>query len=145
MNPSKSHSSSPRSAAALRRASLLVALLVPLAATAADTSAADQLARWNAQAAKPGQADVGRQFFQARQGRDWSCASCHGMPPTSQGRHESTGKPIAPLAPAFNPRGFTDSAKVDKWFRRNCNDVAGRECSAQEKADVLAYLLSLKP
>ena len=41
--------------------------------------------------------------------------------------------------------GFSDPAKVEKWFRRNCNDVAGRECTAGEKADVLAWLISLKP
>ena len=44
-----------------------------------------------------------------------------------------------------HPRAFTDSAKVDKWFRRNCKDVLQRECAPGEKADVLAYLLSLKP
>ncbi|WP_299509996.1 DUF1924 domain-containing protein, partial [uncultured Limnohabitans sp.] len=27
----------------------------------------------------------------------------------------------------------------------NCKDVLSRECSAQEKADVLAYLIKLKP
>jgi hypothetical protein len=48
-------------------------------------------------------------------------------------------------APAFNPKSFTDAAKTEKWFRRNCNDVVGRECSAAEKADVLAWLMSLKP
>ncbi len=48
------------------------------------------------------------------------------------------------MAPAANPRVFTDTAKVDKWFRRNCNDVAQRECTAQEKADVLAFLIGLK-
>ena len=37
----------------------------------------------------------------------------------------------------------TDSARVDKWFRRNCKDVLARECSAAEKADVLAYLIGL--
>ncbi len=67
------------------------------------------------------------------------------QPPTTRGQHASTGKPIAPLAPAFNREAFTDTAKVDKWFRRNCKDVLSRECSAGEKADVLAYLLSLKP
>ena len=51
------------------------------------------------------------------------------------------GKTITPLAPAFNPERFTDQAKVDKWFRRNCNDVLSRECTAVEKADVLAWLL----
>jgi len=115
------------------------------AAQAADTSPADQLVRFNAQAARPGQPDAGRAFFQARHGGEWSCASCHGMPPSGQGKHAGTGKTIAPLAPAFNPNAFTDTAKVDKWLRRNCNDVASRECSAQEKADLLVYLVGVKP
>ena len=37
-----------------------------------------------------------------------------------------------------------DRCRVEKWFRRNCNDVVGRECTAAEKADVLAWLLTLK-
>jgi hypothetical protein len=65
--------------------------------------------------------------------------------PTSPGRHAATGKPIQPLAPAFNPARFTDPAKVEKWFRRNCNDVVGRECSAAEKADAVTWLMTLKP
>jgi uncharacterized membrane protein len=87
----------------------------------------------------------GQQFFTSRHGREWSCSSCHGAPPTQTGTHAATGKQIAPLAPAFNPQRFTDAAKVDKWFRRNCNDVVGRECTAGEKADLLAWLTALKP
>jgi hypothetical protein len=34
---------------------------------------------------------------------------------------------------------------VGKWFGRNCRDVLGRACTAQEQGDVLAYLLTLKP
>ena len=56
----------------------------------------------------------------------------------------STDKAIEPLAPAVNPKRFTDSAKVEKWFRRNCKDVLARECSAGEKADVLAWLITLR-
>ncbi len=115
------------------------------AVQAADTSAQQQLAQWSAQAGSPGQAERGRTFFTSRHGGEWSCSSCHGSPPTQAGKHASTGKPIDPLAPAANPRAFTDSAKVDKWFRRNCKDVLQRECAPGEKADVLAYLLSLKP
>jgi len=85
----------------------------------------------------------GQQFFTTRQGREWSCSSCHGTVPTLPGRHASTGKPIAPLAPAANPERFTDAAKTEKWFRRNCNDVLGRECSAAEKADVIGWLRTL--
>ncbi|MBO9649464.1 MAG: DUF1924 domain-containing protein [Variovorax sp.] len=87
----------------------------------------------------------GQSMFNSRHGRDWSCASCHGAVPSAPGRHAATGKPIAPLAPAFNPARFTDAAKADKWFHRNCNDVVGRECSAAEKADVLSWLIQLKP
>ncbi|TNF60740.1 MAG: DUF1924 domain-containing protein [Burkholderiales bacterium] len=113
-------------------------------AWAGDTTPAQQLARWSAEAGAPASASRGQAFFTARHGGEWSCASCHGQPPTADGKHANTGKVIAPLAPAFNARAFTDSAKVDKWFRRNCKDVLARECSAAEKADVLAYLSSLK-
>lgn len=83
----------------------------------------------------------GEAFFGARHGGEWSCASCHGSPPTAQGKHAKTGKAIAPLAPVAGSERFTDSAKAEKWFRRNCNDVLSRPCTAQEKGDVLAYLL----
>ena len=124
---------------------MLAAASGPLAARAADTSAAAQLAHWQAQAGTPASVERGKIFFTSKHGGDLSCASCHGAPPTSQSRHASTGKVIDALAPAFNPARFTDTAKVDKWFRRNCKDVLSRECSAAEKADVLAYLASLKP
>lgn len=133
--------------ARLQAAALCIGVLVLHfdAAWAADTSAARQLEHWSNQAGVPGQPDRGRAFFTARHGGEWSCASCHGNPPTTAGQHAGTGKAIDPLAPAFNAQAFTDSAKVDKWFRRNCKDVARRECSAGEKADVLAYLMSLRP
>lgn len=85
----------------------------------------------------------GQQFFGSTHGNDWSCASCHTTSPVSTGKHAKTGKEIAPLAPAANPQRFADAAKVEKWFNRNCNDVLGRVCTAQEKGDVLAYLMSL--
>lgn len=113
-------------------------------AHAADTTIAQQLAHWSAQAGRPGDAGRGQGFFNAKHGGEWACASCHGMPPTGPGKHANTGKTIAPLAPAFNPKAFTDTARVEKWFRRNCKDVLSRECSASEKADVLAYLNGLK-
>lgn len=112
-------------------------------AQAADTTAALQMRRFSDASRSPADAERGRVFFNSRHGGDWSCASCHDNPPTAPARHASTGKTIAPLAPAFNPERFTDTAKVDKWFRRNCNDVLKRECTAAEKADVLAWLLKL--
>lgn len=69
-----------------------------------------------------------------------SCVACHTSDPRSQGKHAITGKSIAPLSPLTNPERFADAAKTEKWFKRNCNDVAGRECSAAEKADFVEYL-----
>lgn len=108
------------------------------------TTPAEQLAGYTAQAGAPAQAARGQQLFTARHGKEWTCASCHSASPTVAGQHASTGKSIAALAPAFNPQRFTDAAKTEKWFRRNCNDVLARECSAAEKADVLAWLMALK-
>jgi len=122
-----------------------LAVAAPQRAHATDTTPAQQLARFSTEAGAPGQADRGRVFFTTRHGAEWSCSSCHGNPPTQNGKHASTGKAIDPLAPAANAAAFTSTAKVDKWFRRNCKDVAQRECSAQEKADVLAFLMGLKP
>lgn len=125
---------------------LLVFLLLalPLQSMALPTSAGAQMERFAAEAGRPGVAELGQQFFVKKHGNEWACASCHGESPTRNGRHASTGKVLEPLAPAFNPKSLTDSARVDKWLRRNCKDVLGRECSAGEKADVLAWLNSLK-
>jgi Domain of unknown function (DUF1924) len=87
---------------------------------------------------------VGEQFFKSTHGNDWSCVSCHTADPRGVGKHAKTGKEIAPLAPTANPQRFTSAEKVAKWFRRNCGDVLGRDCSPEEKGNVLAYLLSLK-
>lgn len=123
-------------------------LLLALAAAQLPASAAtpaDLLAGYTAQSGAPAVPARGQQLFTTRQGRDWSCASCHGAVPAQTGKHAATGKPIGALAPAFNAERFTDPAKAEKWFRRNCNDVVGRECTAAEKADVLGWLLTLKP
>lgn len=138
----------PQRRLALPRAAILAAACLTLASAgvqAADTTPVQQLERFSSQAGAPGQAERGRSFFTTTHGGDWSCSTCHGKPPTAAGKHASTGKPIDPMAPAVNPKVFTDSARVEKWFRRNCKDVVQRECSAAEKADVLAYLISLKP
>ena len=89
-------------------------------------------------------AERGGRLFRSTQGGDWSCASCHGETPTGPGRHAKTAKVIQPLAPGVNPQRFTDVAQVEKWFKRNCADVLGRECTPAEKGDVLAWLASLR-
>ena len=86
----------------------------------------------------------GREFFLTRHNREWSCSTCHTTDPTVLGKHVQTGEVIQPMAPVANASRFTDASKSEKWFRRNCNDVIGRECTPEEKADVMAWLLSLK-
>ena len=118
---------------------LLFASLHAMAATPAEL-----LAGYTAQAGQPANAVKGEAFFKASHGQEWQCTSCHGKSPMIGGRHASTDKVIEPLAPAANAKRFTDSAKVEKWFRRNCKDVLARECTAAEKADVLAWLITLR-
>lgn len=86
----------------------------------------------------------GEQFFKATHGNDWSCASCHTSNPAAAGKHASTGKAIDPLAPSANSERFTSTRKVEKWFKRNCNDVLSRECTALEKGDILTFLMAIK-
>lgn len=69
-----------------------------------------------------------------------SCTSCHGSSPRSTGR-SPVGKVIEPMALSVTPTRYTDPAKVEKWFKRNCTEVIGRECTAQEKGDWLIYMV----
>lgn len=85
----------------------------------------------------------GETFFKNKHGGEWSCSSCHTDNPTNSGKHAKTEKVIKPMAPAANPERFSETKKVEKWFKRNCNDVLDRECTAQEKGDVMSYLMAV--
>jgi mono/diheme cytochrome c family protein len=131
----------------LTRSSLLAiaaACLVPLAQAA---TPAEMLAGYTAKAGEPASPERGQKLYATNFGREmgWSCASCHGSNPARDGRDQMTEKRLAALAPAANPTRFTEASKTEHFFRLNCKDVVGRECSAGEKADVLAWLLTLKP
>jgi hypothetical protein len=117
--------------------------LAALALSVNATTPQDLLKSYESQSAKASPSR-GEQFFNAKHGKEWSCASCHENPPNHETKHIVTGKAIKPLAPSANPARFTDEVKVDKWFKRNCNDVLGRECTAQEKADVLSWLMAVR-
>lgn len=131
------------------RGSLAILALVSTVAAAAETPAS--LMATYAQtagvpvsglSAKRGEM-VYRTEHPGRNGQPVSCAACHTANPTQPGRTR-VNKLIEPLAPAANPQRFTDAAKVEKWFRRNCTDVLQRECSAQEKGDFIAWLSQIK-
>ena len=69
-----------------------------------------------------------------------TCGTCHTDNLKSKGKHARTGKVIDALSPSVNRDRFTDKKFIEKWFKRNCKWVVGRECSPQEKGDFLEYL-----
>jgi cytochrome c peroxidase len=94
------------------------------------------------QGANTADAEQGKQLWQktfTKNGKR-SCASCHTKNLTQDGKHIKTGKVIKPMAPSFNPERLTDRKKVNKWFKRNCKWTLGRECTAQEKTNLLVYI-----
>ena len=79
--------------------------------------------------------------------KDWgvsqkmaNCTVCHGKNLNADGKHVVTEKRIAPFSTAANPERFTSLSKVEKWFKRNCTEVVGRECTAAEKADFIQFV-----
>lgn len=81
-------------------------------------------------------------FSEPKSGRERSCALCHTTNLNNLGKHARTGKKIEPMAPSANPSRLSDVSKVKKWFKRNCKWTMGRECTAQEKGDLLAFISS---
>ena len=102
---------------------------------------------YRSEGAGPFDAAAGRtlwqqQHLQAKLGQQVSCASCHSPDLTQTGKHIKTGKLIKPMALSVNPERYQDDRKIEKWFLRNCKWTFGRECSLQEKADILSWLSS---
>ncbi|WP_444452352.1 DUF1924 domain-containing protein [Rhodobacter capsulatus] len=117
-----------------------------LPAVAQDTTPAALIAGYEAAAGAKADPAAGRDLFLANHtgGKPDtpSCTTCHTNDPTKAGQAR-TGKAIDPLAPSATPARFTDSAKVEKWFGRNCDSVLGRACTDAEKANLIAWLSSL--
>lgn len=130
---------------------LAAALALTLAATASAGPREDQMTKYASAAKAANPAFAG---FSAERGKTLhtqsfiggkpdtpSCTSCHGKDPRAAGRTPA-GKAIDPMAASAAPSRYTDPAKVEKWFKRNCNEVLGRECTAQEKGDWLSFMLA---
>jgi cytochrome c peroxidase len=87
----------------------------------------------------------GRAFFLAVPGTGEpgtpSCSTCHTKDPRNAGLTRA-GKSLEPMAVSLTPTRFSDLAKVEKWFSRNCQTVYGRLCTAVEKGDFIAYMAS---
>lgn len=91
--------------------------------------------------------ELGRAFFKREftvKGKQVSCSSCHTDNPANPGKHIVTGKPIKPLSPVVEKSRFTSVDKVEEKFVEHCNDILGRDCTAQEKGNYIAYLLTVK-
>lgn len=84
-------------------------------------------------------------YFEEHDGKTGkvSCATCHTPDATKVGRSPA-GKVIEPLAPSANPERFTNQAQADKWFDRNCKQVLGRTCTAQEKGDFVTFMETVR-
>jgi hypothetical protein len=70
-----------------------------------------------------------------------SCTTCHTTDPRKTGQTRA-GKDIEPMAASVNSKRYSDQAKTEKWFGRNCNNVLGRECTATEKGDFITFMLA---
>jgi mono/diheme cytochrome c family protein len=131
---------------------LVTTALGGMAPAQAADSAATQIAAWTALArstqpaftpsAQRGEAFYGKTFtVTAEMPR---CAACHTADPRQNGSHAITGKRILPMAVTHTPERFTDAAKTEKWFKRNCKEVTGAECTPAEKADFVTFLQQAK-
>ncbi len=129
--------------------SLLAVLAVTLSSAASAGPREEQLAKY-ATAAKA--ADTAFAGFTAARGKTLhtrafaggkpdtpACTSCHGDDPRGAGRTPA-GKTINPMAVSASPSRYTDPAKIEKWFKRNCSEVLGRVCTPQEKGDWLTFM-----
>ena len=128
---------------------LVLALILPALATAGPRD--ELLIRYKAEARS---ADANFSGFSAARGEALyferhtggkpdtpACSTCHAADPRKPGL-TPTGKRIDPAAVSVSPDRYNDPAKVEKWFKRNCNEVLGRQCTPLEKGDWLTWMIS---
>ncbi|WP_051937834.1 DUF1924 domain-containing protein [Ghiorsea bivora] len=120
----------------------------------------EMMAKFEAEGASNFSAEAGKKMWtkvmpfehKGEMMKDRSCATCHGVDLTKPGKHAKTGKEIAPMTlsgVSVNRKGeqvprFSEAKKIKKWFKRNCKWTYGRECTAQEKGNFLAFFKSFK-
>jgi len=130
---------------------IVITILVCLAALPAQASENilnERMDAYRAQGGADFDADRGKRMWaethtQSASGKSVSCTSCHSANLKQTGSHIRTGKLIEPMAASTaGADRFKDPAKIEKWFLRNCKWTLGRECTAQEKGDFLAWFLS---
>ncbi len=70
-----------------------------------------------------------------------ACAVCHTKDPRKWGTNAESKREIEPMAVSTNPERYLKERKVEKRFKRDCQDVLGRQCTAQEKGDFITFLM----
>lgn len=81
-----------------------------------------------------------QEVIDAKSGQARACTTCHGDDLHQAGKHARTSKPIAPMVPSAANERLQERRKIAKWFLRNCKWTWGRECTPQERGDILAYI-----
>ncbi|WP_428624757.1 DUF1924 domain-containing protein [Sedimenticola sp.] len=124
---------------------LLMSLLLVTATSQVFATADESLNGYRNQGAGPFNPMAGRQLW-LKANRpvpdtdDRRCSDCHGKNLNLPGKHIRTGKVIDPMNPAIAPERLTNSKKIEKWFKRNCKWTFGRECTPQEKGDLILFI-----
>jgi len=70
-----------------------------------------------------------------------ACAVCHTKDPRKWGTNAESKREIEPMAVSTNPERYLKERKVEKRFKRDCDEVLGRQCTAQEKGDFITFLM----
>ena len=108
------------------------------------TGVNDAMAHYNPHGGLSFSAERGKELWLKKNtgedGKERDCTVCHGSDLKKSGKHIKTGKAIDPMALSVNKERYTDLEKIEKWFTRNCKWTYGRECTDQEKGDLLKYL-----
>ena len=126
-------------------ASLLLIALLPIATSAHADAVDDLLKQYTALGASNFSAAEGEQFWDRpvtveKTNEIRRCSLCHTNDLRRTGKHATTGKAIEPMAPSVNPKRLTDAKDIEKWLTRNCKWTLGRECTPQEKGNVLVMI-----
>lgn len=129
----------------LKTWALALCLMLPFAGEAGIN---DMIQNYNPGGKLSFSADRGKELWfkkniSSEDGKERDCTTCHGKDLTRPGKHAKSGKVIDPMALSVNKDRFTDPKKIEKWLTRNCKWTYGRECTNQEKGDLLTYLSTL--
>jgi hypothetical protein len=123
---------------------LLFSTLSAMTATARADAVSDLLTQYQAAGAGPftakGGSELWGQGHPANDRKTRSCAACHTADLRASGKHVVTGKAIDPLAPSVHPKRLTERRQIEKWLGRNCKWTLGRDCTPQEKGDLLSFI-----